>query len=442
MGAPRVVRSLSFPSGMLPAPLLGSLAELRLIVNRSIRIALREDVRSRVRLQRVAYQSLSDEHQVYKQYIPSAFEVALGVLKAYRRRVRKGRKTNTPYVRRLFLKAENQSSRLDRTTGRLRIPIRAGQHVDIHLPLAEWHWSLLSDPSWSLGSLTITPELIAVTVRKEAPTPYEPKAAIALDTNEDSLDGVGAAGTSAQLLTIPLGGVREVQATHFRRRRRLGRKKAHDRRVQRHLLGRERRRERNRVKQRLHRVSKALVRAAKAAKAAVVLEDLTLHGAGGRSRRTNRRLSSWPRGELHRQIEYKAALAGVPVIKVNPAWTSKTCPVCGARRRERVGQDFVCSVCDWEMDRQHNAACNILKTALASNEALARAVRFRPGALRHDVVSPLCERPTLQVRAREEPSGAECVASVRRRTLSPAHVTEPLGLSDLEFQITGRIHGE
>ena len=281
-----------------------------------------------------------------------------------------------------------------------------------------------------------------MTVRKEAPTPYEPKAAIALDTNEDSLDGVGAAGTSAQLLTIPLGGVREVQATHFRRRRRLGRKKAHDRRVQRHLLGREGRRERNRVKQRLHRVSKALVRAAKAAKAAVVLEDLTLHGAGGRSRRTNRRLSSWPRGELHRQIEYKAALAGVPVIEVNPAWTSKTCPVCGVRRRDRVGQDFVCLVCDWEMDRQHNAGLNILKSALASDEALARAVRFRPGALRHDVVSPLCERPTLPVRAREEPSGAECVASVRRRTLSPAHVTEPLGLSDLELQITGRIHGE
>ena len=281
-----------------------------------------------------------------------------------------------------------------------------------------------------------------MTVRKEAPTPYEPKAAIALDTNEDSLDGVGAAGTSAQLLTIPLGGVREVQATHFRRRRRLGRKKAHDRRVQRHLLGREGRRERNRVKQRLHRVSKALVRAAKAAKAALVLEDLTLHGAGSRSRRMNRRLSSWPRGELHRQIEYKAALAGVLVIEVNPAWTSKTCPVCGVRRRDRVGQDFVCLVCDWEMDRQHNAGLNILKSALASDEALARAVRFRPGALRHDVVSPLCERPTLQVRAREEPSGAECVASVRRRTLSPAHVTEPLGLSDLELQITGRIHGE
>jgi len=63
------------------------------------------------------------------------------------------------------------------------------------------------------------------------------------------------------------------------------------------------------------------------------------------------------------------------------------------------------------MDRQHNAGLNILKTALASDEALARAVRFQPGALRHDVVSPLYD---LLERggAREEPSGVESLAGV------------------------------
>ena len=410
-----VVRSLSFPLKEMPPPLRGVLAEFRLIVNKSIRIALRWDIRSRFRLTRTAYSVLSAEHAIHKKYIPSAIEVALGALKVYRRHVRKGEKTNVPYVRRLMLKAENQSYSLDREAGRLRIPIRGTEGVQLMLPLSEWHRSFLSDASWGLGSLTVTPDRIIVTVRKCLPEPYEPEATIALDTNEESLDGVRAVGTSAELLTIPFDGVREVQATHFRRRRRLAKKKAHDQRVQRRLLGREGKRERNRVKQRLHRVSKALVAAAAKAKAALVLEDLTLHGAGGRSHRMNRRLSSWPRGELHRQIEYKAALAGVPIIKVNPAWTSKTCPVCGARRRERVGQDFVCSVCDWEMDRQHNAACNILQSALASNEALARAVRFRPGALRHDAVSPLYDLPAWPVGAREEPSGAESptVASTR-----------------------------
>src|SRR5256712_2865425 len=399
-------RLVSSMSGA-PPPLDWLLAEFRLLVNESIRIALREDIRSRARLARAAYQDLSRGHTVYKQYIPSAFEVALSVLKAHRRRLKRKKRSSVPYIRRLMLKAENQSYWLDRETGRLRIPIRGTEGVQLRLPLSEWHRSLLSDSAWGLGSLTVVPGKIILVVRREAPTAYESKGAIALDTNEDSLDGVVASDEAMALTSLPFGGVRRIQQTHFRRRRRLATKKAGDRRVMRRLLNREGRREKNRVRQRLHLVSKRLVQFAKNRKAAIVLEDLTLHGAGGRSRRMNRRLSSWPRGEIHRQIEYKAALAGVPIIKINPAWTSKTCPACGARRRDRVGKVFVCEMCDWEMNRQINAGLNILKTALASNEALARAVRFQPGALRHDVVSPLYDLSALPMGARDGPSGVE-----------------------------------
>ena len=412
MGTPQIVRGLSFPVGDLPAPLLGLLAEFRLIVNRSIRIALREDIRSRVRLTRAAYRVLSAEHDVYKQYIPSAFEVALGVLKAHRRRMRRGKRSSVPFIRRLMLKAENQSYRLDRETGRLRIPIRGTEGVQLPLPLSEWHRSFLADSTWVLGSLTVVPGKIVLVVRKDVQRTYEPEGAIALDTNEDSLDGVVVSRERVVPTVLPFHGVRRIRETHFRRRRRLARKKAGDRRVMRRLLNREGRRERNRVRQRLHVLSKRLVRAAEHRRAAIVLEDLTLHGAGGRSRRMNRRVSSWPRREIHRQIEYKAALAGVPIIKVNPQWTSKTCPACGARRRDRVGKEFVCLMCDWEMDRQINAGMNILKTAIASNEALARAVRFQPGALRHDVMSPLYDLLREGGGAREDPSGVESQGEV------------------------------
>src|SRR3989337_1377517 len=170
MGA-RVVRSLSFPFEEMPAPLRWLLEEFRLLVNKSIRIALRDDIRSRFRLARIAYRTLSAEHDVYKQYIPSAFEVALATLKAYRRRVRRGRKTDVPYLRRLMLKAENQSYRLDPETRRLRLPIRAGQQAFLDLPLSDWHRSLLGDASWSLGSLTVTPDRGILTVRKATPEP-------------------------------------------------------------------------------------------------------------------------------------------------------------------------------------------------------------------------------------------------------------------------------
>ncbi len=402
----RVVRSLVFPVASHPPSLLWLLGEFRQLVNRSIRIALRDDIRSRARLTKAAYRTLSAEHRVHKQYIPSAFEVALGTLKEHRKRMSRGKRTSVPYLRKLMLKAENQSYRLNRETGRLRIPIHGTEGVQLDLPLSPWHRSILQDQSWGLGSLTVTPTRIIVVVRKDGPQPYRPAAAIALDTNEASLDGLAVLEGEASLVSVEFRDVPVVQATHFRRRRRLALKKHNDRRVMRRLLGREGRRERNRVRQRLHRVSKELVAAARGQRAALVLEDLTLHGAGGRSRRMNRRLSSWPRSEIHRQIEYKAALAGVPIIKVNPAWTSKTCPVCGARRRDRVGKVFVCLMCDWEMDRQINAGMNILKTALASNEALARAVRFQPGALRHDAVSPLYDL-LARAGARDEPSGVE-----------------------------------
>jgi len=93
----------------------------------------------------------------------------------------------------------------------------------------------------------------------------------------------------------------------------------------------------------------------------------------------------------------------------------------------RVGQDFVCVVCDWELDRQHNAGLNILKSALASDEALARGVQFHLGALRRDVVIPLSDLPAREG-AREEPSGVELrlaghVATSRGQNRRPVSMT-------------------
>ena len=404
----RLIRSLVFFGVHLPPSLDWLMREFRLIVNKSVRIALTEDVRTRYGLTRTAYPQLSAEHRIYKQYIPSAFEVATVALKNYRRRLRKGFSAKPPFVKRLFFTAENQAYHLDRLTGELRVPIRAGEAVVLQLPVSQWHRDFLADESWSLGALTVTPEKVVVAVRKEAPPLFQPSGAISLDSNEVSLDGVACLGESARLVNLPFSEVRVIQSTHFRRKRHLRKKKERDWRVRRALLRREGTRERHRVRQRLHRLSKGLVRIARELRLAVILEDLKLGNPSGRSRRNNRRLSSWPRSQLHFQIGYKAALAGVPVIKVNPRYTSKTCPVCGETkgRRERVGRMFKCR-CGWRMDRQLNAGLNILNTALASRETLARAVRFQPGALRNDVVIPLYDLPGSLGGAREEPSGVD-----------------------------------
>ena len=80
----RVHKALAFHLEWQDTRLEWLLKEFRLIVNKSIRVAIRGDLRSRVRLARASYADLSRDHAVYKQYIPSAFEVALGCLKARR----------------------------------------------------------------------------------------------------------------------------------------------------------------------------------------------------------------------------------------------------------------------------------------------------------------------------------------------------------------------
>ena len=77
-----------------------------------------------------------------------------------------------------------------------------------------------------------------------------------------------------------------------------------------------------------------------------------------------------------------------------------------------MGPVFACRACGWSLDRQRNAGLNILRTALASDEALARVVRFQPDALRKDVVIPLYELLATLAVAREEPSGVESLVGL------------------------------
>ena len=77
-----------------------------------------------------------------------------------------------------------------------------------------------------------------------------------------------------------------------------------------------------------HRISKQIVETAKGTARGIALEDLS----GIRERATARggdarnRLSGWAFAQLGTFLGYKAALAGVPVVFVDPAYTSRRVP--------------------------------------------------------------------------------------------------------------------
>jgi IS605 OrfB family transposase len=97
-----------------------------------------------------------------------------------------------------------------------------------------------------------------------------------------------------------------------------------------------------------HRLSKQLIGQARDTARGIALEDLT--GIRGRTRfRKGQRakMSGWAFFQLRTFIEYKAHLAGIPVVLVDPAYTSQECQRCGHRsRKNRPDQArFQCQLC-------------------------------------------------------------------------------------------------
>lgn len=123
-----------------------------------------------------------------------------------------------------------------------------------------------------------------------------------------------------------------------------------------------------------HIVSKNLVALAKDTSRGIALEDLT----GIRDRTTVRRPqrdrhSKWAFAQLRTFIEYKAAISGVPVVYVDPAYTSRTCSVCGYshKNNRKTRNTFSCIACGHTEPADINAAKNIAFRAAANQPMVA-----------------------------------------------------------------------
>ena len=130
----------------------------------------------------------------------------------------------------------------------------------------------------------------------------------------------------------------------------------------RRLLARRRRKEARFARDVNHCIAKKIVTEAERTSRGIALEDLGGIRERARLRKPQRvTLSSWAFAQLGSFIGYKARRAGVPVVYVDPAWTSRTCADCGhASRRNRVSQArFICRGCGVVAHADRNASRNI-----------------------------------------------------------------------------------
>ncbi len=118
-----------------------------------------------------------------------------------------------------------------------------------------------------------------------------------------------------------------------------------------------------------HCIAKQLVQKAKGSARGIALEDLTHIRKRTTVRKSGRaRHSNWAFRQLRSCIQYKAQMAGVHVIMVDPRYTSQACNVCGCvDKRNRPDQAaFCCVSCKHQTSADFNAACNIRDRATVS----------------------------------------------------------------------------
>jgi len=334
------------------------------MMNDSIQIGMAEKVSSLKALSSNAYKQLAD-HDVMSYYKLCAISAAAGVLRNYRKRVRRGGKAaKGPYARRLRLTTCYGFKLQD---GCLLLPYRPRE--PIRIPLT--HHTQATIAGQMVRSVTLTPDKLSLAYAKQV-SEVNPRGFLGIDRN---LNNVTLATTDGLILRHNLSEATRVKFTYRELRSHVRR---NDARIRQQVTTKYGRKQREKVGQILHRASKQIVQQAKERGFGIVMENLTgirkLYRKGnGQGHFYRGRMNSWSYAELQSQIEYKARWEGLPVIYVRAHGTSAKCSICGSRmtRIPEENRKLGCPSCRVSVDRDVNAARNIL----------ARGVRFAPIAL-------------------------------------------------------------
>lgn len=136
------------------------------------------------------------------------------------------------------------------------------------------------------------------------------------------------------------------------------------------LLKKRRRKEQRFANDVNHQISKQIVTEAKRTNHGIALEDLTGIRARVRLKKPQRvTLHSWSFYQLGQFVKYKAERDGVPVVFVDPAYTSQECSMCHhIEKKNRPNQStFLCRRCGMsDLSADENAARNIASRGVES----------------------------------------------------------------------------
>lgn len=312
-------------------------------------VAFRERTANKIRLQQLVYQDIRHEFRLSAQLTVRAISK---VAEAYKRDKRV-QPTFRPHGAIVYDQRVLSWKGIDRVSiltlaGRQRMPVVLDGYHRARLDRIRGQADLIyRDGQFYLAVVVDVPE----------PPPLQPDDWLGVDL------GIANLAADSDGDTYSGGHVNGLRKRHANLRRRLQRKGT---RSAKRLLKKRRRKEHRFATDVNHTISKRLVAKAQGTGRGIALEDLT--GIRDRTtvRKAQRRVQhSWAFHQLRSFIAYKARLAGVPVVLVDPRNTSRTCPQCGLiDRRNRPDQaHFRCVGCGFAGPADTIAAGNIARRA-------------------------------------------------------------------------------
>jgi putative transposase len=223
-----------------------------------------------------------------------------------------------------------------------------------------------------IRQLEIGKEFAHISVEKQEPATIPADHYIGVDCNTTGHCAVAAVPHTGKVYKLG------KKAIHIHKKYRDIRKRL-QRQGKYQLLRQIKTREKNIVRDLNHKISKKLVEIAVSEKSGIRFERLT----GIRQNRKQAKsfrysINSWSYYQLQKYTEYKARMCGIEVAHVAPAYTSKSCSICGTLG-ERTQKKFSCPRCGHVDHADVNAAFNIgrpVTACMISHCATAPAVHI------------------------------------------------------------------
>ncbi|EQD55562.1 protein containing Transposase, IS605 OrfB, partial [mine drainage metagenome] len=168
----------------------------------------------------------------------------------------------------------------------------------------------------------------------------------AVDTGKKEITGVKTGKT---------GDIVKIQNDFSRRRQKI-QKHVRNPKKRNKILKKTKGRQRNRVKDAMHKMSTHMVD--EHPDATFVLEDLKgiRKNGGNKGKKFKTYLNRWPYSEFQKMVEYKSSKK---TVYVNPRGTSSECPVCDGKVKHPTWKISRCDNCDRDYDRDRLASLAI-----------------------------------------------------------------------------------